>query len=157
MFFIIANQAGVTPALRRRRERAERQRSFIREQETGALYGLREGKGHIFPRVFRVIYSQLLSHFFDIFAENKNSTNQNIEIQRNGSNGSVKQIISPSSRSGSGILTSQLSNESPSHVNNETENSEIINSNGNSNNPNSILKKPWVRQQTLSSILLLPE
>lgn len=140
----------MTPALRRRRERAERQRSFIREQETGALYGLREGK------LFRVIYSQLLSHFFDIFAENKNSTNQNIEIQRNGSNGSVKQIISPSSRSGSGILTSQLSNESPSHVNNETENSEIINSNGNSNNPNSILKKPWVRQQTLSSILLLP-
>lgn len=30
---IAANGAGVTPGLRRRRERAERQRSFIREQE----------------------------------------------------------------------------------------------------------------------------
>lgn len=28
-----AGDAGVTPALRRRRERAERQRSFIREQQ----------------------------------------------------------------------------------------------------------------------------
>lgn len=31
-----ANDAGVTPALRRRRERAERQRSFIREQQESA-------------------------------------------------------------------------------------------------------------------------
>jgi hypothetical protein len=35
---IIAANLGVTPALRRRRERAERQRSFIREQqETAAI------------------------------------------------------------------------------------------------------------------------
>jgi hypothetical protein len=33
---ILAGDAGVTPALRRRRERAERQRSFIREQQETA-------------------------------------------------------------------------------------------------------------------------
>jgi hypothetical protein len=32
----LAGDAGVTPALRRRRERAERQRSFIREQQETA-------------------------------------------------------------------------------------------------------------------------
>lgn len=38
MWFCLANEAGVTPALKRRRERAERQRSFMREQqETAAL------------------------------------------------------------------------------------------------------------------------
>lgn len=31
--FCLAYEAGVTPALRRRRERAERQRSFMREQQ----------------------------------------------------------------------------------------------------------------------------
>lgn len=32
----LANDAGVTPALRRRRERAERQRSFMKEQQESA-------------------------------------------------------------------------------------------------------------------------
>lgn len=33
----LAGDAGVTPALKRRRERAERQRSFMKEQETALL------------------------------------------------------------------------------------------------------------------------
>lgn len=33
--------AGVTPGLRRRRERAERQKSFLREQQEAAAAGLR--------------------------------------------------------------------------------------------------------------------
>lgn len=33
--------AGVTPGLRRRRERAERQKSFIREQQEAASAGIR--------------------------------------------------------------------------------------------------------------------
>ena len=36
MPIISAGDAGVTPALKRRRERAERQRSFIREQQETA-------------------------------------------------------------------------------------------------------------------------
>ncbi|XP_044734210.1 FH1/FH2 domain-containing protein 3 isoform X2 [Chrysoperla carnea] len=101
-----ANQAGVTPALRRRRERAERQRSFIREQETAAVFGFRD--------------------------ENKNN---GIDIQRNNSNGSVKQI---SSR---GTLTPQLSAE-----NNNKHDSELEES----NTTNGILKKPWAFQMMYS-------
>lgn len=36
MWLCLATDAGVTPALRRRRERAERQRSFMREQQESA-------------------------------------------------------------------------------------------------------------------------
>lgn len=41
----VSVDVGVTPALRRRRERAERQRSFIREQQE-ATANLRASLGH---------------------------------------------------------------------------------------------------------------
>lgn len=44
--FIIEDRggAGVTPALRRRRERAERHRSFLKEQEAAALNSLQNAQ-----------------------------------------------------------------------------------------------------------------
>lgn len=41
----VSVDVGVTPALRRRRERAERQRSFIREQQE-ATANMRASLGH---------------------------------------------------------------------------------------------------------------
>jgi len=58
----VSVDVGVTPALRRRRERAERQRSFIREQQE-ATANMRASLGHTDDQESECLWI-ILVHFY---------------------------------------------------------------------------------------------